>query len=334
MRSYLYVPGDSPAKLAKALTVGADALIVDLEDAVPPSGKDAARAAVATFLAAAASAPAAASATADDAAPAPGAAGAGAGKIAVSGQNLGSNHTSGPDTAIFTATPIAAGGVPRIWVRINPGELGHVDAAAVVGPGLAGLYFAKTESVEQLTALDTLLARLEQRAGLPPGAVRVVPLLESAAAVLAAPVIARGPRVARLQLGEADLAADLGVVLGPDERELWWARSHAVLACAAAGIAPPVAPVSVNFRDLDALRESTLALKRLGFRGRACIHPAQLAVVHEVFTPAESELAAARDLVRRHEQAVRDGSGVCLDERGRLVDEAVVRSARRLLSGE
>ncbi|WP_246157945.1 HpcH/HpaI aldolase/citrate lyase family protein [Catellatospora sichuanensis] len=326
MRSYLYVPGDNPAKLAKALTVGADALIVDLEDAVPPGGKDAARAAVAAFLA--------------------GVARGAAGMIAVPGQDLRSGPIPRHETAISVQAAGGRGTGPdgaasgnglvgrRVWVRVNPGELGHLDAAAVVGSGLAGLCVAKTESVEQLSALDTVLGGLERAAGLAVGSVQVVPLLESAAAVLAAPAIARGPRVARLQLGEADLAADLGVTLGPDERELLWARSQAVLASAAAGIAPPVAPVSVNFRDLDALRASTQAMKRLGFRGRACIHPAQLPVVHEVFTPTEPELAAARDLVDRHEQALRDGSGVCLDAHGRLVDEAVVRSARRLLAAD
>ncbi|BCJ76713.1 CoA ester lyase [Catellatospora sp. IY07-71] len=298
MRSYLYVPGDAPAKLAKALTVGADALIVDLEDAVPPAAKETARETVAAFVATAAS-----------------------GSFGETARTPSDHRAVSPK-------------LPRVWVRVNPGEAGHADAAAVVGAGLAGVCLAKTESVAQLAALDGVLTRLERRAGLAPGGVRVVPLLESAAAVLDAPALARGPRVARLQLGEADLAADLGVTLGPDERELLWARSHTVLASAAAGIAPPVAPVSVNFRDLDTLRGSTLALKRLGFRGRACIHPAQLPVVHEVFTPAESEVAAARDLVRRYEQAIRDGSGVCLDERGRLVDEAVVRSARRLLAGD
>ncbi|MFD0593209.1 HpcH/HpaI aldolase/citrate lyase family protein [Catellatospora coxensis] len=217
MRSYLYVPGDSPAKLAKALTVGADALIVDLEDAVPPAGKDAARAAVAAFLTGAAD------------------------MIAASGQNLRPDPGFGPETAISAATGRADAGRerPRVWVRVNPGELGHVDAAAVVGPGLAGLCVAKTETVQQLSALDEVLAGLERAAGLAVGATKVVPLLESAAAVLAAPAIARGPRVARLQLGEADLAADLGVTLGPDERELLWVRSQAVLACAAAGIARP-----------------------------------------------------------------------------------------------
>ncbi|MBA8956891.1 hypothetical protein ACFQU9_14080 [Actinomadura namibiensis] len=113
---------------------------------------------------------------------------------------------------------------------------------------------------------------------------------------------------------------------------LLWARSQVVLASAAARVRPPIAPVSTDFRDLEALRTSTLALRRLGFRGRACIHPAQLPVVNEVFTPSPQEIARARDLVARHDAAMAEGSGVCLDERGRLVDEAVVRSARRLLA--
>nr|BFE78220.1 hypothetical protein GCM10020093_008210 [Planobispora longispora] len=155
------------------------------------------------------------------------------------------------------------------------------------------------------------------------------PLLESGAAVLAAAEIARAPRVVRLQLGEADLRADLGVEPGPDERELLWARSQVVLASAAARIAPPLGPVSTDFRDLDRLRASTLALRRLGFRGRACVHPAQIAVVNEVFTPTGEELERARRLVERFEAS---GTGVVLDDAGRMVDEAVIRQARRTLA--
>lgn len=271
------MPGDAPDKLAKAAGRGADAVIVDLEDAVPPAGKDAARSAVAAFL------------------------------------------RSAPPGVAW-------------WVRINPGRLGHVDAATVVGPGLAGLCVAKAESAAELTALDEVLGAAESAAELPAGTTAVVPLLESAAAVVAALDIARAPRVRRLQLGEADLRADLGVTLGPDERELLFVRSQVVLASAAVGIEPPVAPVSTDFRDLVALRASTMALRRLGFVGRACIHPAQVAVVNEAFTPAPDEVATAADLLARFDAAVRDGVGVCLDARGRLVDEAVVRSARRLLA--
>lgn len=268
-RSHLYVPGDAPEKLAKALTRGADALIVDLEDAVPAAGKDAAREAVAGWL--------------------------------------------------RTADP----GPVEIWVRVNPGDLREADVRAVAtAPALTGLVLAKVETAEELADVDALLTSL--------GADRlpVVPLLESAAAVLRAPRIAAAPRVARLQVGEADLRADAGITLGPDERELLWVRSQVVLASAAAGIDPPVGPVSTDFRDLDALRDSTAALARLGYVGRACIHPAQVAVVNEVFTPAAEEVAWAGDLVDRFEAS---GSGVLLDSKGRMVDEAIVRQARRVL---
>ena len=116
---------------------------------------------------------------------------------------------------------------------------------------------------------------------------------------------------------------------GPDERELLYSRSHVVFASAAAGIKPPIAPVSTNFRDLDAFRESTKELARLGFVGRACIHPGQVAVANEVFTPGPAEVETARRLVGRWDFA---GAGVAVDDDGHFVDEAVVRQARLLLA--
>ncbi|MFI5429814.1 aldolase/citrate lyase family protein [Aeromicrobium sp. UC242_57] len=147
--------------------------------------------------------------------------------------------------------------------------------------------------------------------------------------MLRAAEIAAAPRVHRLQVGEADLRADLGVTLGPDERELLWVRSQIVVTSAAAGIAPPIAPVSTDFRDLDALRASTEALARLGFVGRACIHPAQVAVVNDVFTPSAEAIAEAEEVLAALAAA---GSGVAVDSRGRMLDEAVARQARRVLA--
>lgn len=279
-RSYLYVPGDAPEKLAKALTREADAVIIDLEDAVPPAAKDSARDAVRGWLA---------------------------------------------------DQPVAGPGRPQLWVRLNPGTLGHEDARAVVGAALTGVMAAKTESAADLAALDGVLTEAESAAGLSAGAIRLVPLLESGSAVLRAGEIAAGPRVDRLQLGEADLTADLGITAGPDERELDHLRSQIVLVSAAARIGPPVAPVSTNFRDLEALRSSTRALARRGFLGRACIHPAQVQVVNEVFTPTAEEVEAARDLITRFDEAAAAGRGVVVSAAGRMVDEAVVRQARRVL---
>lgn len=210
-----------------------------------------------------------------------------------------------------------------VWVRVNAGALREPDVRAMAGaPALSGFVVAKTETPEELVALDALLASVGSVA-------RVVPLLESASAVLRAGEIARAPRVRRLQVGEADLRADLGVTTGPDERELLLTRSHVVLASAAAGIAPPMAAVSTEFRDLSSYRSSTEALARLGFLGRACIHPAQVEVANEVFTPTPEQVAEALDLLARFEGGA---TAVGVDAEGRFVDEAVLRQARRLLS--
>ncbi len=210
----------------------------------------------------------------------------------------------------------------EVWVRINPGALTADDVRAVGGcDNLTGLLLAKTESVAELVALDEQLTALGSAA-------RVVPLLESASAVLRAAEIAAGPRVQRIQIGEADLRADVGIAPGADERELLYSRSHVVFASAAAGIAPPIAPVSTEFRDLDAFRASTEALARLGFVGRACIHPAQVAVANEVFTPAPEQVEKARALLAQFD----GGDAVGVDAEGRFVDEAVLRQARLVLA--
>lgn len=276
-RSYLYVPGNDPAKLARATQRGADALIVDLEDAVPADAKDEARAIVAAWL------------------------------------------LEAHDDAV------------EIWVRINPGPLGLLDVAAVAGPSLRGVMVAKTESVAQLTAVGAALSAAERSQGLPLGSIGVVPLLESAAALLVAQDIAQVDRVVRLQVGEADLAADLGFTPSADESEWSAIRSQTVVISTAAGISAPVAPVSTNFRDLDAYAESTRALSRRGFVGRACIHPAQVAVANEIFTPTDDELGRARELERLFDDAVGQGVGVIVGPDGRMIDEAVVRQARRVI---
>lgn len=273
--SYLYVPGNAPARFAKADGSGAGAVIFDLEDAVGRDDKVAARADVARHL----------------------------------------------------ALPRPPG--VETWVRLNGDERVAGDVAAVVGPGLRGVILAKAASVQQLVALDEMLAAAESKHGLVRGRIAVAPLIESGLGLANVVEIAGGPRVTTLHLGEVDLAADLGVEPGPEGTELLFARSQLVVACSAAGIGSPVAPVSPDFRDLAAYADTTRALRRLGFVGRACIHPAQLPVVRDVFTRTAAETAEAEDILRRLEGAA---GGVALDARGRMIDEAVARQARRVLA--
>jgi citrate lyase subunit beta / citryl-CoA lyase len=181
-----------------------------------------------------------------------------------------------------------------LWAQVNIGEDGVPDIRAVVRERLAGVCVAGAESANELAVLAVALAEAEEAVGLPIGTTKVAPLLQSAAAVFAAGQLARAPRVTRLLLGEAELCADLGISPGPDERELLWVRSQAVAASAAAGIAAPIGAACPHRDDPEELRRSTVALRQLGFRGRACVHPAQLPVVHEVFA-AEGAPAAQPD---------------------------------------
>jgi citrate lyase subunit beta / citryl-CoA lyase len=279
-RSYLYVPGDSAEKLAKALSRGADAIIVDLEDAIAPDRKTEARKVARDWLA----------------------------SIAEREQST-----------------------TEIWVRINSGAAGEDDLIAVFCSTLDGVCVPKVQGPKDLVAVQALLRYLAAKTSFPPKVPLLQPLIETASGVLLAEPIARVKGVCRLQLGELDLGAELGIDRSVDDQEFLLARSHVVLVCAAAGLDPPVGPVSVDFTDLERFRSGTLALKRLGFRSRACIHPAQVKVANEVFTPAGPDIERARRLLTTFEQAMAEGSGVLRDDDGTMVDEAVVRAARRML---
>jgi citrate lyase subunit beta / citryl-CoA lyase len=180
-----------------------------------------------------------------------------------------------------------------VWAQVNIGEDGTPDIHAVVREQLAGVCVAGAESANELAVLAVTLAEAEEAVDLPIGTTKVAPLLQSAAAVFAAGQLARAPRVTRLLLGEPELCADLGVAPGPDERELLWVRSQAVAASAAAGIAAPIGPACAHRDDPESLRRSSIALRQLGFRGRVCVHPDQLPIVHEVFAEAGAPAAAS-----------------------------------------
>jgi citrate lyase subunit beta/citryl-CoA lyase len=203
------------------------------------------------------------------------------------------------------------------WVRVNAGDVGCADLEAIAGlPGLSGVFVPKATS----SALDAL------------GRVAEVPrcaLVESAATLLELPSVAGAAGVVALAMGEVDLAADLGLDPSPDERELWPFRMQVVVTSAALGLRAPIGPVHTAIQDGEGLRSGTQALRRAGFEARQAIHPSQVAAIDEVMAPTDGEVERARELLRLAEAA---GGGVCVDADGRMVDEAVLRSARRVLA--
>ncbi|WP_433085140.1 aldolase/citrate lyase family protein [Dactylosporangium sp. CA-052675] len=171
---------------------------------------------------------------------------------------------------------------PGAWVRLPPGDQGLRTTRAVVAPGLTGVCPAQAHSAPELAALAAALAEAEESIGLPVGSIAVMPAVETAAGLLAAPELARAPRVTRLLLGEAALRAELGMGAAT-ERDLLWLRTMTVVAGAAAGLGRPVADVCP---DPGRFEESCESLHRLGFGGRLCEGDEQLKRAAEIFACA------------------------------------------------
>jgi citrate lyase subunit beta/citryl-CoA lyase len=266
--------------LANALTRGADAVIVDLEDGVPIGAKNAARDAAATWI----------SDNSDDAA--------------------------------------------DLWVRLNPSpDLLASDLDAVVRSGLRGVYLPKASAATDIAGASHMIDELEDTRGLRPGSIGIVPLLETGESILEIPAIAASPRVLHMALGETDLAADLGMHPSHDGRELNPIRVSLVVASAAKGLNPPIGPVQTAFKDLESLRTTSVMLRRMGYGGRAAIHPNQIPIINESFLPTQEEIVSARDVLERFESAEDAGAALTVAKDGSLIDEAVVRRARVTLAG-
>jgi citrate lyase beta subunit len=222
---------------------------------------------------------------------------------------------------ILAAVPPAPGS-PRRCVRINALDTEHAEAdlAAVARLDLDAVMVPKAEA----EGLEGLSGR-----GLPP----IVAIVETPTGLQDSARIARAPGVAALLLGGVDLARSLRLGVRADGLDLLYARSRVVIDSAAAGIAPPIDGVYTAIDDLDGLRAEAALVRSLGFGGKSCIHPSHVAVIEEVFRPAEEELAWARRVVAAYEEAAGTGTGAIRVD-GAMVDLPVVDRARDLLAAE
>jgi citrate lyase beta subunit len=263
-RSLLFAPGNDERKLEKALVAGADAVVADLEDAVPAGEKEAAR--------------------------------------TVARRVLGGAATGS-----------------LVAVRVNAAGTEHwgADLQAVADLELDALVLPK--------AIPDAVGALG------PDGPPVIAIVETALGVRHAYETARMPRVAALVLGAVDLGLELGLEPRADGQEVLYTRSRLVLDSAAAGRRSPFDLVHVDTRDDEGLEAEARLARSLGFRGKACIHPAQVAIVNRVFSPTGEERERARRVVEAYERGVADGRGaVALD--GEMIDLPVVERARRILA--
>ena len=159
----------------------------------------------------------------------------------------------------------------------------------------------------------------------------LVPIIESAAGVANLREIARAStRVKRLAFGAADFTNDLGLTWTRDELELLPHRAEIVLQSRAAGLEPPIDTVWADVKDAEGFAASAARARSLGFQGKLCIHPDQVAVANRAFTPSQDEVARARRIVEAFAQAEAAGSSaIQLD--GQFIDYPIMYAARRVV---
>lgn len=209
---------------------------------------------------------------------------------------------------------LAAGG--RGVVRINGADTPwHSEDVQMAAEHGCPVMLPKAETLSELVALRSSL-----RDG-----TEIIPLIETALGILRSYSVCLAPGVVRVAFGNVDFAAQLGID-NEDATALLTARTQIVLASAAAGIAGPFDGVTTDLVNIDRTSRDAKHAASLGFTGKLCVHPRQIAAVHPSFTPAEHELDRARDIL----ETSKDGNAVALD--GEMIDRPVIEQARRLLA--
>ena len=283
MRSWLFAPGDSEKKMAKAADGQADIVLLDLEDSVMPESKPAAREMVHAFLA-----------SRDD------------------------RH--------------------RLWVRVNPLSSGDIEADldAIMPAAPGGLFLPKAEGRPDMDALDAMLTTREELHGIESGATKVAALVtETPRAMFTTGDYESAPRLVAMSWGAEDLSSALGARVQFNDNGGYMptfelARSLCLIGAVAAGVAP-VETIQADFRDLEGLKDRALLVRSQGYRGMLAIHPAQVPIINEAFTPTAQEIAHARAIIAAFDANPGAGTvgldGAMLDRPHLALAKAMIDSA-------
>ena len=285
MRSLLFIPGDSPKKLDKGVTSGADAVIVDLEDAISPERKAQARDITLAYL--------------------------------------------------KQVQPLK--NRPQLMVRVNGLQTGLTDADldVIVAGKPDAIMLPKAEGGVAVTHCDAKLAAREAMHGLAEGSIKIVAIAtETARALFLAGTFANSsPRLVGLTWGAEDISAEIGAEANRDKDgnflDLYRLARSLCLAGAGAAKVQAIDTVYVDYRNDAGLRRECEEARRDGFTGKMAIHPAQIPIINEVFTPTAEAIAQAKAVIAAF--AADPGAGT-VGIGGLMYDRPHLERARQVLA--
>ena len=278
-RSMLILPVNVPKFVEKAHTRGADAITLDLEDAVPPAEKEKARALVRDSI------------------------------------------------------RLAGIGGSDVLVRVNNDEE-HIykDLEAAVHDGLSAVFLPKTELPEQVLKLEGVIEKLERNRGLKSHSIKIAVHIESPLGIINLKEIAgAGARLESVSMGVDDYCLQMGIRPSDSAEELVFPMMNIATVARAFNLIPLGILGSVaNYKDLEKFRTAAEKSKKMGFAGAYCIHPDQVNILNEVFSPSKDEISWARRVMECFEKAVAEGrASTSLD--GKMVDTPIYKQALALL---
>lgn len=220
----------------------------------------------------------------------------------------------------------------QIFIRVNDIISGVLlkDLHTLTLDGVTGFLYPKTKNGEDIFFIDRLLETIEYEKGMPIGKFKIIPIIEGAAAVLNGQEICQASkRVVALAFGSADFITDLRGTLDNERESISIPRSLIALAARANSVYPIDTSFN-NVHDLEGLEYNLKIAKNLGFEGMSVLHPKQINLAHQYFTPSNEEIENAKNLLRLNELAIQEKRGVAIKD-GRFIGPPLIEDSKKIL---
>lgn len=222
-----------------------------------------------------------------------------------------------------------------VFPRINDRESGHLlkDVHSLTIEGITGFVYPKAKKGEDIYFFAKLLETIEYEKGFEIGSFKIVPLIETAGAVINAQEIClASDRVVAIAYGCEDFIADLEGIHDHEGKSLYVPRAMIAMSARATGVIP-IDTVHINVHDLEDLEENVKLAKILGFEGMLILHPKEIEIAHRYFSPSEKEVEEAKEMLRLSEEAEKLNKGVAVLN-GKFIGPPMVIAAKKILNKE
>lgn len=220
----------------------------------------------------------------------------------------------------------------KIYPRVNDRESGQLlkDVQQLTINGVDGFMYPKSKRGEDVYFFDKLLETIEYEKGLTPGTFKIIPLIETASAVINVQEICMASkRVVAVAFGSEDFITDLEGIHDLEHTSLYTPRAMIAMAARGAGVTP-IDTVHVRVHDLEDLEKNLIVSKNLGFEGMMVLNPKEIELVHRYYSPTDKEVIDAKEMIQLSEAAEIHGEGVAI-KNGKFIGPPMLKAAKKII---